>query len=192
MHSSASQWKARRRSLSLFMSQRMESAAEVLGICRCLMIISSTSSPLSTGQMTVREACSPACSLCLWAPLTRAAVQNSIDCLSLQLSTSSLADVQEFLATTDPLFLNDGPSTIASNTQVSASNYAADRSLDRDCVAAGAYNAQSNCYSAIASLKEAAAHVATARDAECGYRSAVKSRKPKDAQPPQKSKSRRC
>jgi hypothetical protein len=117
-------------------------------------------------------------------------VQNSIDCLSLQLSTSSLADVQEFLATTDPLFLNDGPSTTAGNTQVSASNYAADRSLDRDCMgmAASAYNSHSDI--AMASLTEAAAQVATARDAECGYRSAVKSRKPKDPQNPQKSKSR--
>jgi hypothetical protein len=141
------------------------------------MIISSTSSKLSIVQMTVREACLRAC---LFATLTQASVQNSIDCLSLQLSTSSLADVQEFLATTDPLFHNDGPSTIAGNTQVSASNYAEDRSLDRDAWLPSAYKAASG--TTIASLKNAVAQVATVRDAECGYRSAVKSRKAKDAQ----------
>ncbi len=128
-------------------------------------------------QMTVSSA-SLRVSL-LW-PLIHVAVQNSIDCLSLQLSTSSLADIQDFLVATDPLFLNDGTSTIAGNAQASASNYAVDHSFDHDSIASGRHEADPS--KAIASLRTAAAKVATAGMAECGYRSVAHSRKPNLAQ----------
>ena len=120
---------------------------------------------------------------CAVPTLTRAAVQNSIDCLSLQLSTSSLADVQDFLLATDPLFLNDGPSTIASNTQASASNYAVDRSFSHDPTA----KRDDNPKKSASDLKQAAAQVASRRDVECGYRSAAQSRKQTDIQKSSKS-----
>ena len=115
--------------------------------------------------------------MCVVLTLTRAAVQNSIDCLSLQLSTSSLADVQDFLLATDPLFFNDGPSTIAANTQASASNYAVDPSFSHDPIV----KHEANPKKSTAHLKQAAAQVAAPRDAQCGYRSAAQSRQQKDA-----------
>lgn len=107
------------------------------------------------------------------------AVQNSIDCLSLQLSTSSLADVQDFLYATDPLFLNDGASTTACNAQVSASNCAVDRSFNQHLINTGPNEPRHQ--NAMASVKEVAAQVAIARDPECGYRSAARSGKPSNA-----------
>lgn len=157
----------------------MDSAAEGLGICRCWTTTFCMSSQPSTMQMTVSHqlSCWRVCSLPF---LTQAAVQNSIDCLSLQLSTSSLADVHDFLAATEPLFPNDGASEIAGNTRASASNYAVDYSFDHDTTSTGTGTAtQDNCPAkTVASLKEAAAKVVTAHHAECGYRSAAHSRNP--------------
>jgi hypothetical protein len=108
-------------------------------------------------------------------------VQNSIDCLSFQLSTSSLADVQDFLAATDPLFLNDcASSTKACSTQASASNFAVESSFNHNLIDSG--TDQSHPHNPIAAIKEVSALVAAARDPECGYRSAAHSRKPSDAQ----------
>jgi hypothetical protein len=114
------------------------------------------------------------CLLSLCRPLIQAVVQNSIDCLSLQLSTSSLADVQDFLAATDPLFLNDGTSTIAGNAQASASNYAVDHSFDHNPTSTGSREAGHG--EAMVSLKKAAAQVVSVGNVECGYRSAAHSR----------------
>ncbi len=107
-------------------------------------------------------------------------MQNSIDCLSLQLSTSSLADVQDFLSSTDPLFLNDGASATACSTQVSASNYAVDRSFKHHLIDSSTNESQ--LHNAIATVKGVAAQVTAAPHPECGYRSAARSRKPCDDQ----------
>jgi hypothetical protein len=132
------------------------------------MTMSCMNSLPSTMQMIVRDGSSRAYSL---LPLTQIAVQNSIDCLSLQLSTSSLADVQDFLSATDPLFLNDGAS--ACKKEVSASNYAVDRLFNHNLVTDGTIDCQRQ--NVKASAQEVAAQLAMKRDPDCGYRSLAQS-----------------